>query len=103
MYEIALSSESATVGYGIGVKHDAEELFYSLLTGIYPAYQGRGLGGLVIPTPISLAKELGYSRFKTAISSNNIKVMNKRFPFGFELSEEVYVLRRHPKTIARKP
>lgn len=95
MYENILVDTNERIGYGVYTVDTVKNELYSLLTGIYPEYQGKGYGGAVINSPVTLAIEKGLMNFTTSISSNNIKVMKKHLRFGFELEQEQYVLRRY--------
>lgn len=97
MYETVLKSTKEPVGYGICIYDEEQKEMHSLLTGIYPPSQGKGLGGLVIHSPVLIALDKKCKTVKTAISSNNIKVFKKHMPFSFDLTSQQYVLRRFPK------
>lgn len=96
MYETVLKSTSEPVGYGVCIYNKEIKEMYSLLTGIYPASQGKGLGALVIHSPVLIAQKKKCKIVKTAISSNNIKVFKKHMPFAFDITCQQYVLRRFP-------
>ena len=78
---------------GQGIIQTRGEQCHSILGGIYNAFQGRGLGAMVVDAPLKIASEKGVSKCVTSVSSNNL-ILRFYINFGYSINNMMYVLRR---------
>lgn len=70
------------------------EAYRGVLAGIYEDFKNAGLGFLIIYFPLSYAREQGCSYYRTAISTNNLAVLNLYTFFAFQVEGCYTVLRK---------
>lgn len=92
LYEIRLKEKK--VGLFL-VKRIDEKSAYPVLAGLYPEYQGKGLGTLLIKKCIETIWGLGYENIKTGVASNNFDIIRIDLGFGFEIKNILYVYVKH--------
>ncbi|MEN9281857.1 MAG: hypothetical protein RL594_792 [Bacteroidota bacterium] len=66
-----------------------------LLAGIFPAYQGRGLGFFMSYLQLFAARQLGAGRYLSTYSSNNVAIGRLHNELGFNYEGSEYVFVRH--------
>lgn len=77
------------------IRLEGEEDCRGLLAGIFPAYQGRGLGFFMSYLQLVEARRLGARRYLSTYSSNNVAIGRLHHELGFNYEGSEYVFVRH--------
>jgi len=76
------------------LKDIGESMVDSVLAGIFSQYKKLGLGSSIVGKHIELAKNLGYEKIITKVSSNNIESLRIHLAYGYEIKDSKYVYRK---------
>lgn len=82
------------VGFDILVEHE-KNIVEAFLGGVLPEFANRGFGFLPVYLISKAAKELGYKRIITGVSSNNLPILKIHEMFGFMIADTSYALIKH--------
>ncbi|CAH1201696.1 hypothetical protein PAECIP111893_01699 [Paenibacillus plantiphilus] len=91
IYEVELKSRD--IGFFYVTEIDSTT-GYGALASVYKEYRKRGWGLVVLEAGFKYAKEAGYSRIITRVSSNNLEALRANLNVGFECKDMYYILRR---------
>ncbi|MEC0226699.1 GNAT family N-acetyltransferase [Paenibacillus alba] len=91
IYEVELKSRD--IGFFYSTTLDSTTI-YGVLASVYKKYRNRGLGLIVLEAAFNWAKEVGYSKIITRVSSNNLEALRTNLNLGFESKNMYHILRK---------
>lgn len=92
LYTVAIKGHD--IGFFI-IKQINETTAYPVLTGLYPAYKGKGVGSLLLKKCIDTVWDRGFGRIESWIVSNNWEILKVDQAFGFTIAALQYVYVKH--------
>jgi ribosomal protein S18 acetylase RimI-like enzyme len=91
---LCMQYKGKTIGFDVFVQQD-EHTAEAFLGGLIPEYIDSGLGFIMIYLITQYAKEKGFKRIVTGVSSNNIQILKLHELFGYSVSRCTYCLVKH--------
>ncbi|MBP1994431.1 GNAT family N-acetyltransferase [Paenibacillus eucommiae] len=91
IYEVEVKSRD--VGFFYVIEKNSTTC-YGVLASVYKKYRNSGLGLVVLESAFKYAKEAGYSKVMTRVSSNNLEALRVNINVGFECRDVHYILRK---------
>ena len=89
-----ITKEHQNIGFFLIYK-DKDEIYNCSLTGLFPPYQGKGLGSNVVTQMLRCVKEKGEQQFISHVSTNNRMSFELHIKRGFQSSKMEYLFVKH--------
>ena len=91
---LSVTTEDKDIGFSV-LNRCSERVTDQALVGLFPEFQGKGLGCCAIMAAVMESKKLGAEYIQTRVSSNNIPSLKSHLKAGYSIQYSVCVFVKH--------
>ena len=91
---LSVTTDNKDIGFSV-LNHCSERITDQALVGLFPEFQGKGLGCCAIMAAVMESKKLGAEYIQTRVSSNNIPSLKTHLKAGYVVQDSNSIFIKH--------